>query len=157
MGNWPNELCNDLITWGFLTFDLTCFVVEPPPPYSACTEWHKCGVLSLPLVCRWVCWGGGDVQRRPALIGGTQRQTQNWFTTGTASHQTWNSWQTLTGKENSADMLIFSFTSLSSQRLHATHNLMGLLNAKHPGIPPTLRDDRLKEEVSVCEYIEFLS
>jgi hypothetical protein len=24
---------------------------------------------------------------------------------------------------------------------------MELLNAKHPGIPPTLRDDRLKEEV----------
>ncbi|XP_066556931.1 E3 ubiquitin-protein ligase SHPRH isoform X2 [Amia ocellicauda] len=34
----------------------------------------------------------------------------------------------------------------SLQRLHATHNLMELLNAKHPGIPPTLRDDRLKEE-----------
>lgn len=33
------------------------------------------------------------------------------------------------------------------QRLHATHNLMELLNAKHPGIPPTLRDGRLKEEV----------
>uniref|UniRef100_A0A673KBQ7 SNF2 histone linker PHD RING helicase n=1 Tax=Sinocyclocheilus rhinocerous TaxID=307959 RepID=A0A673KBQ7_9TELE len=32
------------------------------------------------------------------------------------------------------------------QRLHATHNLMELLNAKHPGIPPTLRDDSLKEE-----------
>ncbi|XP_036398271.1 E3 ubiquitin-protein ligase SHPRH [Megalops cyprinoides] len=34
----------------------------------------------------------------------------------------------------------------SLQRLHATHNLMELLNAKHPGIPPTLRDDRLQEE-----------
>nr|XP_055027595.1 E3 ubiquitin-protein ligase SHPRH isoform X2 [Misgurnus anguillicaudatus] len=34
----------------------------------------------------------------------------------------------------------------SLQRLHATHNLMELLNAKHPGIPPTLRDDRLKDE-----------
>ncbi|XP_039603460.1 E3 ubiquitin-protein ligase SHPRH [Polypterus senegalus] len=34
----------------------------------------------------------------------------------------------------------------SLQRLHATHNLMELLEAKHPGIPPTLRDDRLKEE-----------
>ncbi|XP_029972883.1 E3 ubiquitin-protein ligase SHPRH isoform X1 [Salarias fasciatus] len=34
----------------------------------------------------------------------------------------------------------------SLQRLHATHNLMQLLNAKHPGIPPTLRDDRLSEE-----------
>ncbi|XP_067099259.1 E3 ubiquitin-protein ligase SHPRH isoform X1 [Osmerus mordax] len=34
----------------------------------------------------------------------------------------------------------------SLQRLHATHNLMELLNAKHPGIPPTLRDDQLKEE-----------
>ncbi|KAF6365312.1 SNF2 histone linker PHD RING helicase [Rhinolophus ferrumequinum] len=34
----------------------------------------------------------------------------------------------------------------SLQRLHATHNLMELLAAKHPGIPPTLRDGRLKEE-----------
>ncbi|KAK7891604.1 hypothetical protein WMY93_023567 [Mugilogobius chulae] len=34
----------------------------------------------------------------------------------------------------------------SLQRLHATHNLMELLNAKHPGIPPTLRDDKLSEE-----------
>ncbi|XP_014902987.1 E3 ubiquitin-protein ligase SHPRH [Poecilia latipinna] len=34
----------------------------------------------------------------------------------------------------------------SLQRLHATHNLMELLNAKHRGIPPTLRDDRLGEE-----------
>ncbi|XP_057200177.1 E3 ubiquitin-protein ligase SHPRH isoform X2 [Triplophysa rosa] len=34
----------------------------------------------------------------------------------------------------------------SLQRLHASHNLMELLNAKHPGIPPTLRDDRLKDE-----------
>ncbi|KAM7403469.1 hypothetical protein PAMA_004094 [Pampus argenteus] len=34
----------------------------------------------------------------------------------------------------------------SLQRLHATHNLTELLNAKHPGIPPTLRDDRLSEE-----------
>lgn len=34
----------------------------------------------------------------------------------------------------------------SLQRLHATHNLMQLLKAKHPGIPPTLRDDRLSEE-----------
>ncbi|XP_048083229.1 E3 ubiquitin-protein ligase SHPRH isoform X1 [Alosa alosa] len=34
----------------------------------------------------------------------------------------------------------------SLQRLHATHNLMELLSAKHDGIPPTLRDDRLKEE-----------
>ncbi|XP_007953805.1 E3 ubiquitin-protein ligase SHPRH [Orycteropus afer afer] len=34
----------------------------------------------------------------------------------------------------------------SLQRLHATHNLMELLGAKHPGIPPTLRDGRLEEE-----------
>ncbi|XP_069742136.1 E3 ubiquitin-protein ligase SHPRH isoform X2 [Narcine bancroftii] len=34
----------------------------------------------------------------------------------------------------------------SLQRLHATHNLMELLEAKHPGIPPTLRDHKLKEE-----------
>ncbi|XP_068607759.1 E3 ubiquitin-protein ligase SHPRH [Brachionichthys hirsutus] len=34
----------------------------------------------------------------------------------------------------------------SLQRLHATHNLMELLGAKHPGIPPTLRDHRLSEE-----------
>ncbi|KAG8508924.1 E3 ubiquitin-protein ligase SHPRH [Galemys pyrenaicus] len=34
----------------------------------------------------------------------------------------------------------------SLQRLHATHNLMELLAAKHPGIPPTLRDGRLEEE-----------
>uniref|UniRef100_A0A7N6AM93 SNF2 histone linker PHD RING helicase n=1 Tax=Anabas testudineus TaxID=64144 RepID=A0A7N6AM93_ANATE len=34
----------------------------------------------------------------------------------------------------------------SLQRLHATHNLMELLSAKHPGIPPTLRDDRLSDE-----------
>ncbi|XP_051942712.1 E3 ubiquitin-protein ligase SHPRH isoform X1 [Hippocampus zosterae] len=34
----------------------------------------------------------------------------------------------------------------SLQRLHATHNLMELLSAKHPEIPPTLRDDRLSEE-----------
>ncbi|XP_024122367.1 E3 ubiquitin-protein ligase SHPRH isoform X1 [Oryzias melastigma] len=34
----------------------------------------------------------------------------------------------------------------SLQRLHATHNLMELLSAKHSGIPPTLRDDRLSEE-----------
>ncbi|NXU47440.1 SHPRH ligase, partial [Turnix velox] len=33
----------------------------------------------------------------------------------------------------------------SLQRLHSTHNLMQLL-AKHPGIPPTLRDSRLAEE-----------
>ncbi|XP_058691059.1 E3 ubiquitin-protein ligase SHPRH isoform X1 [Poecile atricapillus] len=33
----------------------------------------------------------------------------------------------------------------SLQRLHSTHNLMELL-AKHPGIPPTLRDSRLAEE-----------
>ncbi|NXY24564.1 SHPRH ligase, partial [Atrichornis clamosus] len=33
----------------------------------------------------------------------------------------------------------------SLQRLHSTHNLMELL-AKHPGIPPTLRDGRLAEE-----------
>uniref|UniRef100_A0A0G2K1Q2 SNF2 histone linker PHD RING helicase n=1 Tax=Rattus norvegicus TaxID=10116 RepID=A0A0G2K1Q2_RAT len=36
----------------------------------------------------------------------------------------------------------------SLQRLHATHNLMELLVAKHPGIPPTLRDGRLEEEAS---------
>ncbi|NXW10210.1 SHPRH ligase, partial [Fregetta grallaria] len=30
--------------------------------------------------------------------------------------------------------------------LHSTHNLMELLLAKHPGIPPTLRDSRLAEE-----------
>ncbi|XP_023807769.1 E3 ubiquitin-protein ligase SHPRH isoform X3 [Oryzias latipes] len=34
----------------------------------------------------------------------------------------------------------------SLQRLHATHNLMELLSAKHSGIPPTLRDDRLSQE-----------
>lgn len=34
----------------------------------------------------------------------------------------------------------------SLQRLHATHNLMELLSAKHAGIPPTLRDDYLSEE-----------
>ncbi|XP_068436986.1 E3 ubiquitin-protein ligase SHPRH isoform X2 [Clinocottus analis] len=34
----------------------------------------------------------------------------------------------------------------SLQRLHATHNLVELLSAKHAGIPPTLRDDRLSEE-----------
>ena len=39
------------------------------------------------------------------------------------------------------------FTVALKQRLHATHNLMELLSAKHPGIPPTLRDDRLSEEV----------
>lgn len=35
----------------------------------------------------------------------------------------------------------------SLQRLHSTHNLMELLTAKHPGIPPTLRDDKLEEEI----------
>uniref|UniRef100_A0A4W3HRE0 SNF2 histone linker PHD RING helicase n=1 Tax=Callorhinchus milii TaxID=7868 RepID=A0A4W3HRE0_CALMI len=34
----------------------------------------------------------------------------------------------------------------SLQRLHATHNLMELLESKHPGIPPTLRDHRLRDE-----------
>ncbi|XP_067840174.1 E3 ubiquitin-protein ligase SHPRH [Heptranchias perlo] len=34
----------------------------------------------------------------------------------------------------------------SLQRLHATHNLMEMLEAKHPGIPPTLRDHKLREE-----------
>nr|XP_020842216.1 E3 ubiquitin-protein ligase SHPRH isoform X2 [Phascolarctos cinereus] len=34
----------------------------------------------------------------------------------------------------------------SLQRLHSTHNLMELLQAKHSGIPPTLRDGKLKEE-----------
>ncbi|XP_023050535.1 E3 ubiquitin-protein ligase SHPRH isoform X1 [Piliocolobus tephrosceles] len=34
----------------------------------------------------------------------------------------------------------------SLQRLHATHNLMELLIAKQPGIPPTLRDSQLEEE-----------
>nr|XP_033793202.1 E3 ubiquitin-protein ligase SHPRH isoform X2 [Geotrypetes seraphini]XP_033793203.1 E3 ubiquitin-protein ligase SHPRH isoform X2 [Geotrypetes seraphini] len=34
----------------------------------------------------------------------------------------------------------------SLQRLHSTYNLIELLAAKHPGIPPTLRDDSLKEE-----------
>ncbi|XP_054248924.1 E3 ubiquitin-protein ligase SHPRH isoform X2 [Indicator indicator] len=34
----------------------------------------------------------------------------------------------------------------SLQRLHSTHNLMELLLAKHPGIPPTLRDNQLAEE-----------
>uniref|UniRef100_UPI00398F525C E3 ubiquitin-protein ligase SHPRH isoform X3 n=1 Tax=Pristiophorus japonicus TaxID=55135 RepID=UPI00398F525C len=34
----------------------------------------------------------------------------------------------------------------SLQRLHATHNLMELLEAKHPGIPPSLRDHKLREE-----------
>lgn len=40
------------------------------------------------------------------------------------------------------------------QRLHATHNLMELLSAKHRGIPPTLRDDRLDEEV-IHKYIYY--
>ncbi|GCB83971.1 hypothetical protein scyTo_0024723, partial [Scyliorhinus torazame] len=35
----------------------------------------------------------------------------------------------------------------SLQRLHATHNLIELLEAKHPGILPTLRDHKLREEV----------
>ncbi|KAG8583488.1 hypothetical protein GDO81_008442 [Engystomops pustulosus] len=35
----------------------------------------------------------------------------------------------------------------SLQRLHSTHNLFELLSAKHPGIPPTLRDDKLEEEI----------
>ncbi|XP_078069477.1 E3 ubiquitin-protein ligase SHPRH isoform X2 [Mustelus asterias] len=35
----------------------------------------------------------------------------------------------------------------SLQRLHATHNLIELLEAKHTGILPTLRDHRLREEV----------
>ncbi|XP_075195660.1 E3 ubiquitin-protein ligase SHPRH isoform X2 [Anomaloglossus baeobatrachus] len=35
----------------------------------------------------------------------------------------------------------------SLQRLHSTHNLLELLSAKHPGIPPTLRDDKLEEEI----------
>ncbi|MEE6475060.1 hypothetical protein FKM82_010603 [Ascaphus truei] len=34
----------------------------------------------------------------------------------------------------------------SLQRLHSTHNLMELLSAKHAGIPPTLRDDKLEDE-----------
>ncbi|XP_041043596.1 E3 ubiquitin-protein ligase SHPRH isoform X2 [Carcharodon carcharias] len=34
----------------------------------------------------------------------------------------------------------------SLQRLHATHNLIELLEAKHTGIPPTLRDHKLREE-----------
>ncbi|XP_063165053.1 E3 ubiquitin-protein ligase SHPRH isoform X1 [Candoia aspera] len=38
----------------------------------------------------------------------------------------------------------------SLQRLHSTHNLMELLAANHPGISPTLRDGRLKEE---CEQL----
>ncbi|KAM9317030.1 E3 ubiquitin-protein ligase SHPRH [Gastrophryne carolinensis] len=33
------------------------------------------------------------------------------------------------------------------QRLHSTHNLLELLTEKHPGIPPTLRDDKLEEEI----------
>lgn len=41
------------------------------------------------------------------------------------------------------------FVAVFIQRLHATHNLMELLSAKHPGIPPTLRDDRLSEEVNM--------
>lgn len=44
--------------------------------------------------------------------------------------------------------ICFFFTFVVTQRLHATHNLMELLSAKHPGIPPTLRDDRLSEEVN---------
>ncbi|XP_069811452.1 E3 ubiquitin-protein ligase SHPRH isoform X2 [Dendropsophus ebraccatus] len=35
----------------------------------------------------------------------------------------------------------------SLQRLHSTHNLLELLSAKHPGIPPTLRDHKLEEEI----------
>ncbi|KAM3853505.1 E3 ubiquitin-protein ligase SHPRH isoform 1-T1 [Vipera latastei] len=38
----------------------------------------------------------------------------------------------------------------SLQRLHSTHNLMELLMANHPGISPTLRDGKLKEE---CEQL----
>ncbi|XP_053317035.1 E3 ubiquitin-protein ligase SHPRH [Spea bombifrons] len=34
----------------------------------------------------------------------------------------------------------------SLQRLHSTHNLMELISAKHPGIPPTLRDGKLADE-----------
>ncbi|KAM8947387.1 E3 ubiquitin-protein ligase SHPRH [Pelodytes ibericus] len=34
----------------------------------------------------------------------------------------------------------------SLQRLHSTHNLIELLAAKHPGIPPTLRDGKLEDE-----------
>lgn len=42
------------------------------------------------------------------------------------------------------------------QRLHATHNLMELLSAKHRGIPPTLRDDRLDEEVILyCQNVSI--
>uniref|UniRef100_A0A2K6F3X7 SNF2 histone linker PHD RING helicase n=1 Tax=Propithecus coquereli TaxID=379532 RepID=A0A2K6F3X7_PROCO len=37
-------------------------------------------------------------------------------------------------------------SSKKEKGLHATHNLMELLIAKHPGIPPTLRDGRLEEE-----------
>lgn len=44
-------------------------------------------------------------------------------------------------------LFTINFELLFKQRLHATHNLMELLSAKHPGIPPTLRDDRLSEEV----------
>lgn len=52
---------------------------------------------------------------------------------------------------NISNYLSFFFTIVVKQRLHATHNLMELLSAKHPGIPPTLRDDRLSEEV-INEY-----
>lgn len=50
-------------------------------------------------------------------------------------------------------MLACFFAIVSKQRLHATHNLMELLGAKHPGIPPTLRDDRLSEEVIFKHFL----
>ena len=49
------------------------------------------------------------------------------------------------------------FISLTAQRLHATHNLMELLSAKHAGIPPTLRDDRLSEEVILFIELPYSS
>ena len=36
----------------------------------------------------------------------------------------------------------------SLQQLHAMHNLREVLSQKHSGIPPTLRDDQLLQQVS---------
>lgn len=49
--------------------------------------------------------------------------------------------------------VLFFFTVVVKQRLHATHNLMELLSANHAGIPPTLRDDRLTEEVTRKRFL----
>lgn len=48
------------------------------------------------------------------------------------------------------------FFTVILQRLHATHNLMELLRAKHAGIPPTLRDDQLTEEVIQKHFLSCI-